>query len=338
MKINQEQLQSQLAKKLAPLYWVHSDELLLRQEACAEITKTAQQQDYLERQVYSVDSSFSWENLALELQSLSLFSAHGLIELQCNEVKLNDFAKTLLLKQSQQTNPVKCIVISTPKLETKFQSSQWFEQLSQFAVIVTAWPIALAQLPHWITQRLKAAGLNADAAAIQLLAERTEGNLLATQQAITKLQLTFGGGHLTTAKIHECIADSAQYDIFTAVDCALSGDALRVITILNNLHLTATEPHLMLWAIAREIRQLLTIMKEMQSGITLTNALIKIKVWEKRKPLYSRAVQRHSIASLQQLLLQAMQIDLIIKGAKRGSVWDSLMQMYCQLSFSGRKN
>ncbi len=88
----------------------------------------------------------------------------------------------------------------------------------------------------------------------------------------------------------------------------------------------------MLWAVVREIRQLLAIMKETQSGISLANALIKAKVWEKRKPLYTRAAQRHSMVSLQQLLLQAMQIDLIIKGAKRGRAWDGLMQIYCQLA------
>lgn len=332
MKINHEQLQAQLNKKLVPLYWVQGDELLLRQETCAAITKAAQQQGYLERQVYSVDANFSWEDLALELQSLSLFSTRGLIELQCHDIKFKDFAKTLLLQQSQQNDPVKYIIISSPKLETKFQSTPWFEQLSQQALIIAVWPIALPQLPQWIIQRLKAQGLSADNAGIQLLAERTEGNLLATQQAITKLQLTFGSGHITTAQIDECSVDQAQYDIFTAVDCALNGDVTRVITILNHLEVTAGEPHLLLWAVTREIRQLLLIVKEIQTGITLANALNKAKVWEKRKPIYSRAAQRHSISSLQQLLLRAMQIDLIIKGAKRGLLWDSLRQTYCQLA------
>ena len=55
--------------------------------------------------------------------------------------------------------------------------------------IVTAWPVPRQKLPQWIDQRLQRKGLKADTRALDILAEKVEGNLLAAMQEIEKLAL-----------------------------------------------------------------------------------------------------------------------------------------------------
>ena len=49
-------------------------------------------------------------------------------------------------------------------------------------------------MPRWIDQRLRSANISANQEAIEILADRVEGNLLAAVQEIEKLKLLGSGG------------------------------------------------------------------------------------------------------------------------------------------------
>ena len=54
---------------------------------------------------------------------------------------------------------------------------------------IQVWPVGCEQMPRWIDQRLRAANIKANQEAVQILADRVEGNLLAAVQEIEKLKL-----------------------------------------------------------------------------------------------------------------------------------------------------
>ena len=68
-----------------------------------------------------------------------------------------------------------------------------------------------------------AAGLRADPAAVQRLAERVEGNLLAAAQEIDKLALLADGQPLDVERMESLVADAARYDVFRLVEATFSG-------------------------------------------------------------------------------------------------------------------
>ena len=55
-------------------------------------------------------------------------------------------------------------------------------------------------------------------------------------------------------------------------------------------------------------------------------------VWDKRRPLISKALQRHSSKRWGQLLQQAQQIDAQIKGQAAGDPWSNLALLTLQLA------
>ena len=86
------------------------------------------------------------------------------------------------------------MVIITPALTRKIADSAWATALATAGVWVETRLPALADLPRWIAQRFRTAGLRCEPEGLQLLADRVEGNLLAAQQEIDKLALLHAPG------------------------------------------------------------------------------------------------------------------------------------------------
>lgn len=287
MRCNADQLLPALQRLLAPLYLVSGDELLLVTEACQQIAQVAQQAGYIEHQVITVDNTFDWEQLHQLTHHLSLFSAKQFIELRLSTGKLTSAAAKIVEAYIGNLPVDVILVLRMAKMDATTQSSSWLKAWDKHGVIVRVWPITLAQMPRWIGERLRKAGLETSPDAIQLLAERNIGNLSAAEQDIEKLRLRFGSGKIDLKNIAATIFDNASFDVFQWVDSVVQKQPRLIVRILGTLRATGVEPPLILWALARECRK----------------------------------------SSHTQLLQRAHQIDLIIKGVKPGNVWDELLQL-----------
>lgn len=322
MQLRAEQLTTHLQqKKLAPIYWVSGDVPLLMQEACDAIRAAAQQQGYLERQVLRVETGFVWQNLLTAANTLSLFSSKQLLELRMTNAQPGDAGSKALQAYAERPAKDKILLISSGKIEAAAQRSAWYKALLAAGVVLQVWPIDTAQLPRWIAQRLANLGMQAEPAGIQILAAQAEGNLLAAQQEIEKLRLIYGACALSTADILQAVSDNARFDVFAFGDAVLEGDAKRVLRVLATLREEGVEPILILWVLVRELRALASYAHSLAQGMSIEQVLQKQWVWEKRKPLVRRAMQRHSVLVLHNLLQRAAQIDRMVKGVIAGNVW-----------------
>ncbi len=185
------------------------------------------------------------------------------------------------------------------------------------------------QLPQWIRQRLSQAGLSANQDAVDLIAARVEGNLLAAAQEIEKLKLMAEGGQITAETVQAAVADSARFDVFGLVDAVLNGEAAHALRMLEGLRGEGVEPPVILWALSRELRALANMSLQYSQGTPLDKVFSQARppVWDKRKPLMSKALQRYSAPRWAQLLLDAQRIDAQIKGQATGSPWSSLSRL-----------
>ena len=84
--------------------------------------------------------------------------------------------------------PDDVLLIVSGRIDKQSQKSKWYLALDQAGVVMPIWPVAPAELPRWIADRMSSLGLTAEPDAITLLAERLEGNLLAAAQEIEKLK------------------------------------------------------------------------------------------------------------------------------------------------------
>ena len=107
--------------------------------------------------------------------------------------------------------------------------------------------------------------------------------------------------------------------------------------MLEGLRGEGVEPPVILWALARELRVLANIALQYSQGTPLDKCFSQARppVWDKRKPVMSKALQRHSAQRWAQLLLEAQRIDAQIKGQAAGSPWMSLSRL--SLLMSGQR-
>jgi len=331
MKLSPAQLDKHLKGQLAPVYVVSGDDPLLCQEAADAIRAAARRQGYDERQVFSADANFDWGSLLLAGASLSLFAQRRLLELRLPSGKPGDKGAAALIEYCANPAEDTLLLISLPRLDASAQKSKWGKALLEGAQcqFIQIWPIDAQQLPQWIAQRLSQAGLSARRDAVELLAARVEGNLLAAAQEIEKLKLLAEASQVTVETVQAAVADSARFDVFGLVDAILKGDAGHALRMLEGLRGEGVEPPVILWALARELRLLAGIAQQFSQGVPLEKAFSQARppVWDKRRPLVGKAVQRLPAQRWNQLLLDAQRIDAQIKGQAEGSPWTSMTRL-----------
>ena len=221
-----------------------------------------------------------------------------------------------------------------PKLERSAQNSKWVKALEAVGAHIQVWPVTGDQLPRWIKQRLLESNITANQQAVEILAERVEGNLLAAVQEIEKLKLLAIEGKVDAIMMSSVVADSARYNLFEFVDKVLAGDAQSAARSLRGLHSEGTDAIPLLWAITRELRILIKASEQISRGENRDWALKNAGVWEKRLPLFRTAIQRCSAAHLRMLLYQAGALDRGIKGMRKADIWDELTTLVLSLAGS----
>lgn len=333
MQLKPEQLASHLSNQaLLPVYLICGDEPLLVQEAADSIRVTARQQGFGERELFHTEPNFDWNTLLNEANSLSLFTARRLLEVRMPSGKPGDRGGKALLEYSEALNPDTLLLVICPKLDASAKRSKWVKALEQAGAMVQIRPVSPKQLPRWLGQRLQARGIKANAQAVEVLADRVEGNLLAAVQEIEKLALLAPDGAVDGDTMSTVVADSARFNLFDLVDRALSGDVNSACRTLHGLLQEGAEPIVILWSLSKEIRVLLRAAEAVAEGNRPEAALSRLGVWEKRLPLFRTALRNLKPPALRYMLRLASGIDKAIKGARQADVTADLTTLVMMLS------
>ena len=331
MQLRLDALDTHLTKSLSALYVIASDEHLLALEAADKIRKTARANGYTERDVLVVERSFKWGELLAANQSQSLFGDKKLIELRIPTGKPGKDGGQALQEYAANLNPDNLTIISLPKLDWATAKAAWVGTLQQAGVYIDIPLVERAHLPGWISNRLAAQQQSADRQCVDFIADRVEGNLLAAHQEIQKLGLLYPTGKLTFEQVHDAVLNVARYDVFKLNEAMLSGDAARLMRMMDGLKGEGEALPLVLWAVAEEVRTLLKLKSGVSQGKQLGMLLKEYRIWGAREKLMDPALRRISLATLQTALQEAAQIDKMVKGLRAkafsGDAWDALSQL-----------
>jgi len=331
-RLRAEQLNAQLARSLASAYVVHGDEALLALEAADAVRAAARKQGYVEREVFIAERGFDWSALVHAGATLSLFGGRRIIELRIPSGKPGVQGTEAIQAYCAHPNPETLTLVSLPRLDRAAQSSAWFSALANASVVVDVYPVDRARLPAWIGERLMRQGQRAPREALDYLAERVEGNLLAAHQEVQKLALLAPPGELSFETVNEAVANVARYDAYAASESLLAGDTARYARVIEGLRGEGEAPNLVLWALAEDLRALLRIQEGLDAGRPIETLLRENRVWGPRQASMRAAVRRHARRALEAALARASAIDRAIKGVGRGSPWDQFLALGLELA------
>ena len=331
MQLRAEQLEAHLKKTLAPLYVVHGDEPLLALEAADLIRTTARAKGYSERALFVAERHFDWAELAHAGASLSLFGGRKIVELRLPTGKPGTEGAKAIERYASNLNPECMTLVSLPRLDRAGQNSAWFTTLASTGVVVDIWKVERARLPEWIGQRLARGNQRAGREALEFLADRVEGNLLAAHQEVQKLALLLPAGELSLEDVQAAVTNVARYDVQGLAEAMLTGDLARYVRVLEGLRGEGEAPTFVLWAVSEELRSVSRILAGLSTGRQVEQLFRENRVWRNKEAPMKAALRRFSQGTVDAALSHAAFIDRVIKGIAKGNVWDEFLKLGLEL-------
>lgn len=327
MKVYPDKLAGHLQKQAACLYWIAGDETLLVNEACDTVRRFAREHGYTEREVYHAEGSTDFGELLASAKSLSLFAERKLLEIRFTTARPPEAALKALGDYVTDPNDETLILATSPKLDSGALRTKAFKALENKSALVQVWPVERAQFDQWLAARCHRAGVSASPEVIAVLAERTEGNLLAAQQEIEKLALLAGGGGATVETALAAVTESARFDPFGLADRAMSGDATGALRTLNGLAGEGVEALKVLAALTGQLRRLLALKAQFGERQPSDAQLEQQGIWRRRQGPVRRALKQLDMTQLEQGLLIARRADASAKGMGPGDPWQPLAEL-----------
>jgi DNA polymerase-3 subunit delta len=322
LKLTSDSLTPQLAERLLPVYLVSGDEPLLAAEAADAIRAQARAAGFTERDVHFIERAADWEEVRGATATLSLFGARRLVEIRLASGKVGVAGNAALVKLLARPDPDTVFLVIAPRLDRDAQSAEWVRAIEVGGAWVQVWPVDSTRLVGWLKSRARKLGLEMNAEALELLAARTEGNLLAAHQELSKLTLLSGTAGVTADAVLASVADSARFDVFQLGEAVLTGETVRALRMLAGLRAEGTEPTLALWALTKAVRD---VWNAQAGGGTRAPA------WQRQAAALAQAQRRAPRLSFATLARRAVRADRMIKGRLSGDAWDEMALLAAEL-------
>ncbi|GAB2492118.1 DNA polymerase III subunit delta [Arenimonas alkanexedens] len=337
MELRADRLERQLAgEPLRPVYLVTGGEPLLVQEAADAIRARAREEGYSEREIFDVEGSFDWDSLARGIASLSLFATRRVFDLRLPTGKPGKDGSEAI-REYCANPPPDTVLLITAQDWSRGHAGKWSEAIAKAGHLLPIYPLKTHELGDWLLRRLRSRGLVATPDAVQRLADRVEGNLLAAAQEVDKLALLVGGGRgpaaeaIDVEKMDQLVADSSRFDVFKLVDAALAGDTVRAVRMLAALRAEGDQVAGLMPMVAKEVLALCAIARAAESG-NVMSAMRDARVWESKQAMYRRAIERHPPSRWEAFAAECGAIDRAAKGRGEGDPWLRLERLLAAIA------
>ena len=319
MKLTEDRLNGVLKKSLDNIYVILADESILIEENLEKIYAKAKQEGFTEKNTHIIDSQSNWEFLSSNSDNLDLFGSKKILEIKLLGQGPGIKGANSLKAYSKNPDPNKLLVLIAEGLDRKSSSSAWVKALEKVGTLISIAPLSSSSLKFWIKNKAKELNIEIVQEALQLLTEKTEGNLMATLQEIRKLSLVYPSEKIDLDKMKKSITGSSKYSIFDFSNAFVSRNTSKAIQVLESLKVEGTPETLIIWALTRELNNLFKVSK---SGSTKG-------IWGPRNYLdsltkTSREVDRYKILKAYKRIAY---IDSCIKGFNKQNPWLGIREL-----------
>lgn len=338
------QLQSPQFQPLS-VYLLYGEEPLFLRDATQGLKQRLQELDFERGEVFDVEQGFDWMGLQMESQSSSLFAQQRFIVLNMpkgNPGKEGSAFFQFWAEQSASNSEI-CLIVLCDKLDSRQIKSKWVQAIEGCGVVVQAKQVPAQEVPNWIHQRAATNGLQLSQEAANILAERTEGNLLAADQELIKLSLLLStenspAGQMVQVEakhIVDRVEDQAHYQLFALSSSMLAGQLNASLQRLFRLQQEGIEPPIVLWLLTKELRVLIEL-QQLSSRMSFAQACKQMRIWSTQQSDYRQALNRGTVEVWNQALRLALQVDRRIKGIEKtlneSEIWLGLSEIVVKIA------
>lgn len=318
------QLMTQQTAKITGLWLIHGNEPLLHSwfiDACRILFK--QNNQIVQR--IELNNSKDWDNVIGALGSLSLFGDDVALILTGKSKPSKNILMALdkFADDAKTNNSNHALIYSLTHQDKKSQNNPLFTLFARKGSVIDAQIHNEDMRQSILKTKAMELSVKLDDESWRFLLNHTENNLLSAYQALMRAADLYyhQDDPLNMDAVMDVIVSDYQYSTFHLTDNILAGDAVRAMRILRHLKQTNTAPSLILWALSKEIRQILRL----QDG----QSVEALGIWQSKKTLYQNVSKDGRFCGKQ--LAHIYAIDKSIKGLSHENSWQLLEQLLLNL-------
>lgn len=319
LKIKPESLAAHLRERLLPVYLISGDDPLLTGEAADAVRQRARASGFSERDVHFMDRGGDWDAVQAAVASMSLFAQRRIVEVRLPTGRPGVTGAKVLKRVIDTAGEDTLLLILTGRLDREAAGSEWARAVEERGASLALWPIGRGAFPEWLQARARGLTLSIAPDALALLAERTEGNLLAAAQELSKLALLAKDGQVDAAAVLASSTDSSHFDVAELDRALTQADGPRALRVLAGLRAEEVELPLVLWAAVKGLHAVLAA----ESGTAPPRGAYGFNSAPPRR--------RQLGAAPAALVARAARADAMAKGRMRGDAWDELALLAADL-------
>jgi DNA polymerase-3 subunit delta len=129
------------------------------------------------------------------------------------------------------------------------------------------------ELPKWAQQHASMLGLELDAQAARVLVGQVGERQQRLLRELEKLALEFGPGtHLSAEDVHDASSSSSEKKIWALGDAIVAGNQKEAMRVLVELRAQGERTPGLIFAVARRLREALTVAEELAAGKSESSA------------------------------------------------------------------
>jgi len=331
---------------VAGLWLAHGDEPLLSQWLIDALRPHWRAQNYAIKRIELI-SVKSWQEVLSELGSQSLFDdASALIVTGNHKPDKAVLAELERFAVEAQTNAGShSLLWLTPKQDKRSQSSKWFAPFAKYGTVIDCNLYNEQQRQQLLQIQAQKFGLRLSQEAWQLLMSHTEHHLLSAYQTLWRLSYLFApqlaannedseppsnapkpmnNVVLDIEDLQAALVSDAQFSVFDLSDAMLAGNSTQVAKIMFQLKATDEPTTLVLWAISKDMRQIIQLMDGQDPQA--------LGIWRSKQGLYQQACRRQTQSQTAEWPALLYRCDQAIKGLVRQPAWELLLQAALELA------
>jgi DNA polymerase-3 subunit delta len=269
-----------------PIYLIYGGEIWQSNDTIEKINKIYSNLTNLKKYYFTNFLQFEQfkDNNNAEILNLDLFcdqKINKLIKINIGNAKFNKQQQEELINlinNLDQNNFI--IVLIADRLEKAIFNTVWFAAINKAGVVIATKQLSKISMQKWVVDQFKQVGLTIANNALVKFVSMYQNNLLEAAQSIYKLSLVFKDmpeivQEINLEKLESFMSDEAQFSVFDLQNALASKNVEQIIYLLNSLKKHGEEAILILWAIIKEIRNMLYKASDFKIKKQLGNLLQK---------------------------------------------------------------
>ncbi|MBF0178089.1 MAG: DNA polymerase III subunit delta [Magnetococcales bacterium] len=217
----------------------------------------------------------------------------------------------------EHPNPVALLLFTATSLDAKSGLRLRFEA-DKSCWCVPYYPLEGRDFHRWLKERFAIAKLTVDEEALELLAQRLEGDTGAAHQELEKLQLYLGKDrHVVLKDVLAVVGETVDYTPFALAETVTAGEVTRALHILDRLLERGDEPLVLLGNLVARVRRLIQALELLAEGISPRQIATQLKIFWKDEGSFLNQARVIPPAHLAEVLLACQAADTGLKGVQK---------------------